>query len=93
MCGMLALMHFMAEISAADAFAIMMLMVIFLAFGTIGLLFHCMKRAAAKRDPHVDALLEELENDEREASKLARQGPPPPSAQPWEREADWWKKD
>lgn len=84
-------MWLMAEITAADAFAIMMLMVIFLAFGTIGLLFHCMRRAAAKRDPHVDALLEELELEEREARKPARQGPPQPVAQPWEREADWWK--
>lgn len=81
-----------AEIGASDGFAIAMLGVIALAFGVIALLFFCMRRAAAKRDPHVDALLEELENEEREAAKLSRMKHTAPPANPWERDADWWKK-
>lgn len=81
-----------ADIGASDGFAIAMLSVIALAMGTIALLFACMRRAAARRDPHVDALLEELERDEREAERLARAQPSTPPADPWERDADWWKQ-
>lgn len=81
-----------AEIGASDGFAIAMLGVIALAMGTIGLLFFCMKRAAAKRDPHVDALLEELEREERETERLTRTQASAPPPNPWERDADWWKK-
>ena len=81
-----------AEIGAADGFVITMLGVIALAMGTIALLFFCMKRAAAKRDPYVDALLEELEREEREAERLARTKHSSPPTHPWERDADWWKK-
>jgi hypothetical protein len=80
-----------ADIGASDGFAIAMLAVIALAMGTIALLFFCMKRAAAKRDPHVDALLEELERDEREAERVARTRTSTPPSDPWERDADWWK--
>jgi hypothetical protein len=38
---------------------------------------------------YLDALLEELENDEREETRLSR--PEPAPSQPWERDADWWK--
>lgn len=81
-----------AEIGAADGFAIAMLGVIALAMGVIALLFFCMKLAAAKRDPHVDALLEELENEERESAKTARMKEAASPSNPWERDADWWKK-
>ncbi len=80
------------EIGASDGFAIAMLGVIALAMGVIALLFFCMKRAAARRDPFVDALLEELENDEREAEKTARMKETASPSNPWERDADWWKK-
>lgn len=79
------------ELGASDGFAIAMLGVIALAMGVIALLFFCMKRAAAKRDPYVDALLEELENDEREAAKLSAANETAPPPHPWERDADWWK--
>lgn len=79
------------ELGASDGFAIAMLGVIALAMGVIALLFFCMKRASAKRDPHVDALLEELENDEREAAKLSAANETAPPSNPWERDADWWK--
>jgi hypothetical protein len=78
----------LAEIHAADAFALSMLGVIALALGTIALLFFCMRRAAARRDPQVDALLEEVETEERREARAEAAGNPP---QPWERNADWWK--
>lgn len=81
----------LAQLDASDGFAIAMLGVMILAMGTVALLFFCMKRNVARRDPHVDALLEELENDEREAARLARTKPAATPAHPWERDADWWK--
>lgn len=82
-----------AQVEASDAFAVMMLAVIGLAMGTVALLFFCMKRAAARRDPQVDALLDEVESEEREALRLARAEAPARDAAPWEREGDWWKQD
>lgn len=80
-----------AQIAASDGFAIAMLGVILLSMGMIGVLFWCMKRNAARRDPHVDSLLEELEDDERR-ERLSRTAPvDEKSREPWERESDWWK--
>lgn len=84
---------FAAHVDASDAFAVMMLGVIGLAMGTLALLFYCMKRAAARRDPHVDALLDEVEKNERESLRLARAKNKPSDCAPWEREGDWWKRD
>lgn len=81
----------LAEIDPSDGFAIAMLGVMALAMGTLALLFYCMKRNVARRDPYVDALLEELEKEERETARLASTEPATPPTQPWEREADWWK--
>jgi hypothetical protein len=81
----------MSSTYESDAFAVAMLVVIFSALGLVLLLLFCMRRLAAQRDQHVDALLEELAEEqkqpvlshsEREA-KLAA----------WERNADWWKQD
>jgi hypothetical protein len=77
------------QISAADGFAIAMLCVTFASMALLALLFLSMRIHVARRDPQVDALLEELENDEREEARLA--SPEPAPSQPWERDADWWK--
>lgn len=77
-----------AEIQAADAFALSMLCVIALAMGTIALLFFCMRREASRRDPQVDALLEEVEREERQAMEPKPVGS---AREPWERSSDWWK--
>ena len=80
-----------AQIAASDGFAIAMLGVILLSMGMIGVLFWCMKRNAARRDPHVDSLLEELEEEERR-ERLPRTAPGGEKPrEPWERESDWWK--
>lgn len=75
--------------TAADGFAIAMLGTIFLSWSVLLLLFWTMRRRVAKRDPEVDALLEELQ-----ASELSCPTQPPPAApkrQLWERNPDWWK--
>lgn len=81
----------LAEISAADGFAIAMFGVIALSLGTVAVLFVCMRRNAARRDPHVDALLEELEEDERKELPAGGEAGEECPREPWEREADWWK--
>ena len=81
--------------SPADGFAIAMLGMILLALGIIGLLIICMRRNSAKRDPQVDALLDELAEEERAAESTPWPAPKDPqqSGSPqWEREADWWKQ-
>jgi hypothetical protein len=84
---------FLSVIHAEDGFAIAMLVISAAAMGTIGLLFWSMKRNVARRDPYVDALLEELENEEREAQRRSHSGPVTPTSQPWERDPDWWRAD
>lgn len=80
-----------SQISAADAFVVAMLTMMALSLGIIGLLILCMRRNAAKRDRMVDELIEEAAEEE----KRANQRTPTDDVaktEPWEREADWWKK-
>jgi len=78
--------------SASDGFAVAMLAMIFLSMGVVGSLLLCMKLNAAKRDPHVDQLLEEMEEEERLEALAKSRGPAPKTSEPWERNADWWKE-
>ena len=72
----------------SDAFAVAMLVVIFSALGVVGLLLMCMRWRAAKRDKHVDDLLEELAEEQKKP--VAHPVHAPMAA--WEKDADWWKK-
>jgi hypothetical protein len=76
----------------ADAFAVMMLAVIFFSLGIVGLLLWMMKVKAAQRDPHVDALLDEL-SQSATSSKTSggEKDTSEKPTQPWEKQADWWK--
>ena len=82
-----------ALLTAADGFVIAMLAMMMLSLGTIGALILCMRRNAARNDPMVEELLREVaaeeEKQERRATTTAED---PKPADPWEREADWWKK-
>lgn len=75
-------------ISAADGFVLAMLGVIALSLGVIALLFWCMRRSASSRDPQVDALLDELAEDEKRQQNRSANTP---QVDPWERDGDWWK--
>lgn len=78
----------MNPVIESDAFAIAMLAVIFSALGVIALLLLSMRWRASRRDPQVDALLEELA----EETKQKRAATTAPSQRaPWERDADWWR--
>jgi len=80
-------------ISASDGFAIAMLGMIFLSMAVIGLLLLCMRRSASKRDPHVDDLFEEMEEEARQAELArTRAQAEKKSDAPWEKDGDWWKK-
>jgi hypothetical protein len=72
----------------SDAFAVAMLVVIFSALGVVGLLLVCMRWRASKRDKHVDDLLEEMAEEQKNA--VAHPVNAPLAA--WEKDADWWKK-
>jgi len=73
----------------SDAFAIAMLVVIFSALGVVGLLLLTMRWRAARRDQHVDALLEELAQEQRQEVPHAVESAPKAA---WEKDADWWKQ-
>lgn len=73
----------------SDAFAIAMLVVIFSALGVVALLLLTMRWRAARRDKHVDQLLDELEQEQKQAVTHAAEAAPQAA---WEKEADWWKK-
>jgi hypothetical protein len=81
-----------AAFSATDGFVIAMLAMIFLSFGTIGLLVMSIRRSAARRDSQVDELLHELAEDEKRKKSPPQPADPVKPAEPWERESDWWKK-
>lgn len=74
----------------SDAFAVAMLIVIFSALGVVALLLLCMRWRASRRDPQVDALLEEIAE---EAKMPVAHRPDSRPLQAWERDADWWKKN
>jgi hypothetical protein len=50
-----------------------------------------MRREAARRDTQVDALLEEVEREERDARRALPGEHGMAKSQPWERDGDWWK--
>lgn len=80
----------MIAVLESDAFAVAMLAVIFSALGVVALLLLCMRWRASRRDPQVDALLEELADDAKTQAR-AKTAPSPRAA--WERDADWWRDD
>jgi hypothetical protein len=78
----------MIAVIESDAFAVAMLAVIFSALGVVALLLLTMRWRASRRDPQVDALLEELATESRQAAE-AKTAPSERAA--WERDADWWR--
>lgn len=79
-------------LTATDGFAIVMLAMILLSMSVIGILFLCMRRNVARRDPHVDDLLEEVAEEEKRQNTARVHGEVPKTPEPWEKDADWWKQ-
>jgi hypothetical protein len=80
------------SISAADGLVLTMLAMMALSFGTVALLLICGLRNAAKRNPMVDDLIEEVAKTEKQKLPDAVATEPEVTLEPWERESDWWKK-
>lgn len=80
----------MIAVIESDGFAVAMLLVIFSALGVVALLLLCMRWRASRRDPEVDALLEELAADSRQQASAKTA---PSSRAAWERDADWWRAE
>lgn len=79
---------------AVVGFAIAMLVVVFISMGFIGVLLFSIKRNASRRDPQVDELLEEMEENTRKADLARTHGDEESKkTEPWEREGDWWKNN
>ena len=81
--------HNPGDYSAADAFALAMLLMMMLSMGMIALLFYTIRRSAQKRNTAVDDLLEEVTRDSKEEPAAT---PGKPTLEAWEKEPDWWKK-
>lgn len=79
------------HLSAADGFVIAMLVMMALSLAVVALLFVCMRRNAARRDRQVEELLEEVAREEQNENRAATLGEAP-KPEPWEKDADWWKK-
>ena len=78
-------------LSASDGFAIAMLSMILLSMSVIVMLLVCMFRSAARRDPQVDQLLDEVEEESKKENLAGTTGEAAPEKQPWEKDANWWK--
>ena len=71
----------------ADGFAIAMIAVMACSFGFLGVLLATILRNATKRNREVEDLIEEVTREEPK-----EKAPAGKSAEPWERDGDWWKK-
>ncbi len=76
-------------LSEGDGFVIAMLATMALSLSVVGLLFLSMRWNAARRNREVDALLDEVAEEERKELLAVRDESPSPA--PWERDGEWWK--
>ena len=78
---------------AADGFAMAMVVILIFSLGIVSSLAIGIYRSGKRRENEVEKLLEELRREEEEEQK---KHPTPPAGteerEPWEKEADWWKK-
>ncbi len=76
--------------SAEDSLAVSMLVILAIAGATLMTIFFSLLRNAGKKDELEELLREEPEvSDDPEAEPA---GGEPESRQPWEKDADWWRK-
>ena len=71
--------------SAPDALALSMLVILTLAFGTLLTIFYSLKKNAGKTD-ELEELMAEIDEPRKAPSGNSRSGPA------WEKDADWWKQ-
>lgn len=83
-------------ITSADGFAVAMIAILATSFGVVFLLLWSIVRHGERRDPEVEKLLDEVERESRPPGPETPRQPageaPVEKREPWEKEADWWKK-
>ncbi len=77
------------NMSAEDTLAVCMLVVLLIAAGTVTTILFSMMRNAGKKD-ELAGLLENEEPGQEPEGEPA--GPDEEPGQPWEKDADWWRK-
>ena len=79
-------------LTQADGFAISMLAILALSFGTVLVILVAMLRSGEKRDAEVDRLLDEVSRDDpAPAQPAGRAQPEDEPREPWEKPGDWWR--
>ena len=77
--------------AAADGFVLVMLAMMFVSASVVALLIFCGLQNAARRDPQVDELIEEI-SEKPKPPKPTPARSETPKSEPWEKDGDWWKK-
>jgi hypothetical protein len=77
-----------AALTEADGFAIAMLVMLTLALGAVLMILIRIARNASKHRDDIDDLMDESQREPVVPSGEKDE----PKPEPWEKEADWWKK-
>lgn len=77
--------------SAEDSLAICMLLILAVSAATLMTILFSMMKNAGKKD-EIAELMAESEEESRDEPKGEYVGGDDEENQPWEREADWWRK-
>ncbi len=83
------LFHYQNAALGSGALAIALLVVLLITLGAMGAFIIAISKRPVVGPEH--ALMEEILRADRE--EHSRPAPTGPAVQPWEKEADWWKKE
>lgn len=78
-------------VSDVDGFAMTMVLILVLSFGVVALLLVSIFRSGKRRHDPVEDLIDEVRRED-DARKMPASTAAPQQREPWEKEADWWKK-
>jgi hypothetical protein len=83
----------LASVNESDAFALAMITVMVCGLLVIGSILFTILRSGARRNHDVEELMDDFEREQRKAKAPAKKAPAGKTGEPWEKDADWWKKD
>ncbi len=78
--------------SETDGFALAMIAMLALSLGSLLAILVVMLRHGANRDQDVEDLIEESTQESPKKAPEKQTAPEDNPREPWEKEADWWKK-
>ncbi|MBK8090816.1 MAG: hypothetical protein IPK32_02145 [Verrucomicrobiaceae bacterium] len=84
--------HATAMQPAAEGFVMFTLATLFFTLGCFVTWMWFIWRRGRNPPPHIRLIMELADDEEREKLTAARSGAPAEEKQPWERDADWWRK-